>query len=123
MLSPKIFKNPILRRKMRVRSSIRKNARGRHRLTVFRSNKHIYAQVIDDTKGITLVTASSLEESIRKLFKESANIEVAKKVGDLLAKRCKEQKIKEVVFDRGGYLYHGKIKAVADSARESGMVF
>ena len=97
--------------------------RGRARLSVFRSSKHIHAQLIDDTKGETLVAASSLEKSMREGRKNGANIDAAKAVGKLIAERAKEKGIKDVVFDRGGYLYHGRIKALADAAREGGLNF
>jgi large subunit ribosomal protein L18 len=98
-------------------------ARGRARLSVFRSSKHIYAQVIDDEKGRTLASASSLEKPMREAGKTGANIDAAKVVGKLIAERAKEKGIKDVVFDRGGYLYHGRVKALADAARESGLSF
>jgi large subunit ribosomal protein L18 len=106
-----------------VRRKIKLAARGRVRLSVFRSSKHIYAQVIDDTKGITLVAASSVEKPMREGAKTGANIAAAKAVGKLLAERAKEKGIKDVVFDRGGYLFHGRIKALADAAREGGLNF
>ncbi len=110
------------RRKLRVRSSLRKNATGdRLRLSVFRSGQHIYAQLIDDKQGVTVVSASSLEKDLA--LKNGANIEAAKKVGALIANRAKELKILNVLFDRGGYLYHGRVKALADGAREAGLVF
>ena len=96
---------------------------GRARLSVFRSSKHIHAQLIDDLKGETLVAASSLEKSMRESNKTGANIEAAKAVGKLIAERAKEKGITEVVFDRGGYMYHGRIKALADAAREGGLSF
>ena len=96
---------------------------GRTRLSVFRSSKHIHAQLIDDAKGMTLAAASSLEKSLREGAKTGANIAAAKAVGKLLAERAKEKGIKDVVFDRGGYLYHGRIKALADAAREAGLEF
>ncbi len=96
---------------------------GRARLSVFRSSKHIYAQLIDDVKGTTLVAASSLEKTMREGAKTGANIAAAKAVGKLIAERAKEKGIKDVVFDRGGYLYHGRIKALADAAREGGLNF
>jgi|SRR6478609_2017182 large subunit ribosomal protein L18 len=96
---------------------------GRARLSVFRSSKHIHAQLIDDLKGETLVAASSLEKSMREGNKTGANIEAAKAVGKLIAERAKEKGITEVVFDRGGYMYHGRIKALADAAREGGLSF
>ena len=95
----------------------------RTRLTVFRSSKHIYAQLIDDNKGATLVAASSLEKALREGAKTGANIDAAKAVGKLIAERAKEKGIKDVVFDRGGYLYHGRVKALADAAREGGLNF
>jgi large subunit ribosomal protein L18 len=96
---------------------------GRARLSVFRSSKHIHAQLIDDLKGETLVAASSLEKSMREGRKTGANIEAAKAVGKLIAERAKQKGIKDVVFDRGGYLYHGRVKALADAAREGGLNF
>ena len=96
---------------------------GRARLSVFRSSKHIYAQLIDDVKGTTVAAASSLEKTMREGAKTGANIEAAKAVGKLIAERAKEKGIKDVVFDRGGYLYHGRIKALADAAREGGLNF
>ena len=109
------------RRKQRVRLSLRRSANGRPRLSVFRSSKHIYAQVIDDLKGETLASASSLEKEMRE--KTGANIEAAKAVGKRLAERASAKGIKEVVFDRGGYLFHGRVKALADAAREGGLNF
>ena len=96
---------------------------GRARLSVFRSSKHIHAQLIDDAKGETLVAASSLEKSMREGRKTGANIDAAKAVGKLIAERAKQKGIKDVVFDRGGYRYHGRIKALADAAREGGLKF
>jgi large subunit ribosomal protein L18 len=96
---------------------------GRARLSVFRSSKHIHAQLIDDLKGHTLVAASSLEKSLREGAKTGANIEAAKAVGKLIAERAKEKGITEVVFDRGGYMYHGRVKALAEAAREGGLNF
>ena len=109
------------RRKQRVRLSLRRSANGRPRLSVFRSSKHIYAQVIDDQKGETLASASSLEKEMRG--NTGADIDAAKAVGKLLAERAVKKGVKEVVFDRGGYLYHGRVKALADAARESGLSF
>jgi large subunit ribosomal protein L18 len=96
---------------------------GRARLSVFRSSKHIHAQLIDDLKGHTLVAASSLEKSMREGKKTGANIEAAKAVGKLIAERAKEKGITDVVFDRGGYMYHGRVKALAEAAREGGLNF
>ena len=111
------------RRRRRVRTALRARASGKPRLSVHRSGKHIYAQLIDDDKGETLAAASSLEKSMREGRKTGANIEAAKAVGKLIAERAKEKGIKDVVFDRGGYLYHGRIKALADAAREGGLNF
>jgi large subunit ribosomal protein L18 len=111
------------RRKKRVRLSLRRSANGRPRLSVFRSSKHIYAQVIDDLKGETVASASSLEKTLRDASKTGANIDAAKAVGKLLAERAVQKGVKEVVFDRGGYLFHGRVKALADAARESGLSF
>ena len=111
------------RRQRRTRHALRQAAGGRPRLSVFRSGKHIYAQVIDDLKGETLASASSLEKSMRDGGKTGADIDAAKAVGKLLAERAVQKGVKEVVFDRGGYLYHGRVKALADAARESGLSF
>src|SRR5213075_1143394 len=111
------------RRKQRVRNSLRRSANGRPRLSVFRSSKHIYAQVIDDLKGETLASASSLEKTMRDGGNTGANIDAAKAVGKLLAERAVQNGVKEVVSDRGSYLYHGRVKALADAARESGLSF
>ena len=93
------------------------------RLAVFRSNNHVYAQVIDDVNGTTLVSASTLEKDIKAELKNTDDIEAATKIGDVVAKRALEKGIKAVVFDRGGYIYHGKVKALADAAREAGLEF
>jgi large subunit ribosomal protein L18 len=112
-----------LRRTAKVRRNIRRAAGSRARLSVFRSSKHIYAQVIDDANGRTLASASSLEKEMRDGLKTGANVEAAKAVGKRLAERATAQGVKEVVFDRGGYLYHGRVKALADAAREGGLNF
>ena len=117
------FKNSTERRKARVRRAVKAGANGRPRLSVFRSSKHIYAQVIDDLKGETLASASSLEKTLRDGGKTGANIDAARAVGKLLAERAVKNGVTEVVFDRGGYLYHGRVKALADAARESGLSF
>jgi large subunit ribosomal protein L18 len=111
------------RRKQRVRLALRRSGGGRPRLSVFRSSKHIYAQVIDDQKGETIASASSMEKDMRGAGNTGANIDAAKAVGKLLAERAVKAGIKEVVFDRGSYLYHGRVKALADAARESGLSF
>jgi large subunit ribosomal protein L18 len=110
------------RRKKRVRKRVFGTSE-RPRLSVFKSAKHIYAQVIDDVQGQTLVSASTLDPEIRESIKYGGNIEAAKKVGALVGKRALEKGIKTVVFDRNGFLYHGRIKALADSAREAGLKF
>ena len=110
-------------RKRRNRYRIRTVSSGRPRLSVFRSNKHIYAQVIDDAKGQTVASASSLEKDMRGSLKTGANVEAAKAVGKRLAERASAKGIKQVVFDRGSYLYHGRVKALADAAREGGLDF
>jgi large subunit ribosomal protein L18 len=111
------------RRKARVRRAIRKAANGRPRLSVFRSSKQIYAQVIDDERGATLAAASSLEKDMRGKLKSGGNVDAAKEVGRLIAERASAAGVKEVVFDRSGYLYHGRVKALADAAREGGLSF
>jgi large subunit ribosomal protein L18 len=111
------------RRKARVRRALKAAANGRMRLSVHRSSKHIYAQVIDDTKGVTLVSASTMEKAQRDGGKTGADVEAAKAVGKLVAERAVQKGIKNVVFDRGGYMYHGRIKALADAAREGGLSF
>jgi large subunit ribosomal protein L18 len=116
-------KDRTLRRKATVRRSVKLAAAGRARLSVHRSSKHIYAQVIDDVKGTTLAAASSLEKDLRGSIKTGANVDAAKAVGKLLAQRAVEKGVTDVVFDRGGYLYHGRIKALADAAREGGLKF
>jgi len=93
------------------------------RLSVFRSNSHMYAQIIDDTKGTTLVSASTLQKDVKDGLKYTDNVEAAKKLGEVIGKKAVDQGIKEVVFDRGGYIYHGKIQALADAAREAGLTF
>jgi large subunit ribosomal protein L18 len=109
------------RRKGVTRRAVKTAGAGRPRLSVHRSSKHIYAQVIDDVKGVTVASASSLEKDQRA--KTGANVEAAKIVGKLVAQRAIEKGVKEVVFDRGAYLYHGRIKALGDAAREGGLKF
>jgi len=110
------------RRKRRVRYGVRKAANGRPRLSVFRSNRYIYAQIVDDREGRTLVAASSLEKDLRAR-RSAGNCEAAQAVGARLAERAVAAGLNEVVFDRGGYRYHGRIKALADAAREGGLSF
>ena len=95
----------------------------RPRLAVFRSNKHMYAQIIDDTKGVTLVSASTLQADVKDGLEYTDTVEAAAKVGKVIAERALSAGIKEVVFDRGGFIYHGKIQALADAAREAGLAF
>lgn len=109
------------RRHLRVRNRITGTAE-RPRLNVYRSNKHIYAQVIDDVTGKTLVQASTLDKDLAAVT-SGGNVDAAKAVGELVAKRALEQGVSNVVFDRGGYLYHGRIQALADAAREAGLQF
>tara|TARA_Y100001960_G_C14742951_1_gene864042 strand:+ start:1531 stop:1875 length:345 start_codon:yes stop_codon:yes gene_type:complete len=109
------------RRKFRNRNKIKKNSL-RNRLSVFRSNKNIYAQIIDDNTGKTLVSASSLEKEINNSKKDDKFI-IEEKIGNLIAERSIEKGIKKVIFDKGSYLYHGRIKALADSARKKGLEF
>lgn len=111
------------RRKATVRRAVKVAAGSRMRLSVFRSSKHIYAQVIDDNKGETLASASSMEKTMRESMKSGGNKDAAKAVGKLVAERAQQKGIKDVVFDRGGYRFHGRIKALADAARESGLKF
>jgi large subunit ribosomal protein L18 len=110
------------KRAKRVRFNIKRSGE-RPRLTVFRSNRHIYAQIIDDRQGATLVQACTLDKDSRKKKGEPFNIETAREVGKRLASRAQERKILKVIFDRGPYLYHGKVKALADGAREGGLEF
>jgi large subunit ribosomal protein L18 len=110
----------------RIHRRIRKKIAGtpeRPRLAVFRSQAHIYAQVIDDGTGRTVCSASSLDETLKKDTKRGANVAAAKAVGSLIATRAKEKGVEAVVFDRGGFQYHGRIKALADAAREGGLKF
>jgi large subunit ribosomal protein L18 len=111
------------RRRERVRYALRQNARGKVRLSVFRSGKHIYAQLIDDAQGRTLVSASTLDKDLKGKVKKPGTIEAAKSVGVLIAKRALDAKVENIVFDRGGYLFHGRVKALADAAREAGLKF
>ncbi len=111
-----------LKRKIRVRKKV-KGASDRPRLNVFKSSKHIYAQLIDDKNGFTLVSASTLDVAVKEGLQYTGNIEAAKKVGASIAKVALEKGIKSVVFDRNGFLYHGRVKALADAARENGLSF
>lgn len=119
MIKPFNRKEARKRRQVRVRSKI-SGTDLRPRMCVSKSNKNIFVQLIDDVKGVTLVSASTMEKEIKN---KAANVEAAKEIGTLVAKRALENNIEEVVFDRSGYLYHGVVKAVADSAREVGLRF
>jgi large subunit ribosomal protein L18 len=111
------------RRRARLRFQLRRKSHGRPRLSVFRSSQHIYAQVIDDDQGRTLAAASSLEKPLREGLKTGADKAAAAAVGKLIAERAAAAGVTEVVFDRGAYLYHGRVKALADAAREGGLSF
>jgi large subunit ribosomal protein L18 len=119
----KRLRNQAERRKARVRRVFRRSTGSRVRLSVHRSGQNIYAQVIDDAKGQTLAAASTLEKTVRDGHKSGANVEAAKAVGKLVAERAVAKGVKEVVFDRGAYLYHGRVKALAEAAREGGLSF
>ena len=117
----KVSRNSVRKaRHVRVRNKVH-GTKENPRLNVFRSNSNIFAQIIDDTEGKTLVSASSIDKELK--LENGGNIEAASKVGKLLAARAKKQKITKVVFDRGGYLYHGRVKALAEAARENGLEF
>ncbi len=111
------------RRKSKVRRNLKQVANGRPRLSVHRSSKHIYAQVIDDRDGRTLAAASSIEKDMRTNLKTGADVSAAAAVGKLVAERASKAGVKQVVFDRGQYIYHGRMKALADAAREGGLDF
>ncbi len=118
--------NSRLAGRQRRRNRIRKKVHGtttRPRLNVFRSASNIYAQVIDDMNGVTITAASTLDKDVKDGLKSSGNIDAAKKVGAAVAKKAIEKGVKDVVFDRGGYIFHGRIKALADAAREAGLNF
>ena len=111
------------RRRQRTRSKLKQTCKGQLRLSVHRSSKHIYAQVIDDTAGITLAAASTLDADFKSASNKTANIAAASVVGKLVAARAKAKGIDAVVFDRGGYIFHGRVKALAEAAREAGLKF
>ncbi len=119
-----LYKDNFDRRQQRVRIELKKNnSRKLPRLSVFKSNGNIYAQIIDDERSFTIVSASTLEKALKTAAKKSSNINDANAVGDLIGKKAVEKGITAVIFDRGGYKYHGKIKALADAAREAGLKF
>jgi large subunit ribosomal protein L18 len=111
------------RRRERLRYQLRQKSSGRPRLSVFRSGKHIYAQIIDDAQGVTLAAASTLDKDLREALKTGADKDAASAVGKLIAERSKAAGVIAVVFDRGSYLYHGRVKALAEAAREGGLDF
>ncbi len=111
-----------LKRHLRVRKKIQGTAE-RPRLNVYRSSKHIYAQLIDDVAGVTIVSASTMDKELSSEIGNGGNVESARKVGEVIAKRAQDKGVKGIVFDRGGYLYHGRIQALADAAREAGLEF
>src|SRR5690554_395755 len=116
-------KNSVVRRAARVRKQVKKVAGERPRLSVYRSSKNIYAQIIDDAKGHTLAAASTLDKDIKGSLKTGADTSAAVEVGKLIAERAKKAGVSQVVFDRGPYIYHGRVKALADAAREGGLSF
>jgi large subunit ribosomal protein L18 len=111
-----------LKRHLRIRKTITGTTE-RPRLSVFRSSKHIYAQIIDDVQGVTIAQASTLDVELKTSVENGGNVDAARQVGELVAKRAVEKNVTKVVFDRGGYLYHGRIQALADAAREAGLDF
>ena len=119
-------KSDRLKKRFRRKQSIRKRLVGsteRPRLSIFRSTNHMYAQIVDDTTGNTIVSASTLSEELKGKIKSTGNVDAAKKVGELLSKVAKKNNISTVAFDRNGFLYHGRVKALADAAREGGLEF
>lgn len=113
----------IKRRAVRVRRSLKKVAGNRARLSVHRSSQHIYAQVIDDANGNTVASASTMETELRSKIKNGGNVDAATQIGKIVAERAVKAGVKEVVFDRGAFIYHGRVKALADAAREGGLSF
>jgi len=119
----RVLNNSFVRRSRRVRHSLKRAANGRARLSVFRSSKHIYAQVIDDRDGKTVAAASSLDKDLKGQLPKGSDTAAAQAVGKLVAERAVKAGVKDVVLDRGGYIYHGRVKALADAAREAGLNF
>ena len=111
------------KRKKRNRRALKKRSNGKLRLSVFRSSRHIYSQIIDDINGVTITSASSLENNVKKQFKNCGTKEVATVIGKLIAEKAIKKGIKNVVFDRGGYIYHGRVKNLAEAARNGGLIF
>jgi large subunit ribosomal protein L18 len=114
---------PLDRRRARVRKTLAARGNLRPRLSVFRSSKHIYAQIIDDAKGVTLASASTLEKDFKTAAKTGADVAAASAIGKLVAERAVKAGVKDVVFDRGGYIFHGRVKALAEAARAGGLNF
>ena len=110
-------------RPARARPALINFANGKLRLSVFRSGKHIYAQIIDDIKGVTVASASTLDKEVRESLKKTSTVEAAGVIGKTVAERAIKSGVSEVVFDRGGYIFHGRVKALADAAREAGLKF
>lgn len=117
------LKEGFMRRSRRVRGTLKRAANGRARLSVFRSSKHIYAQVIDDSAGKTVAAASTLDKDLKGTLPKGSDRDAASAVGKLVAERALQAGVKDVIFDRGGYLYHGRVKALAEAAREAGLNF
>jgi large subunit ribosomal protein L18 len=117
------LKGSFMRRSRRVRHTLKRVANGRARLSVFRTSKHIYAQVIDDGAGKTVAAASTLDKDLKGSLPKGSDLAAAQAVGKLLAERALAAGVKDVVFDRGGYIYHGRVKALAEAAREAGLNF
>ena len=115
--------NKNILKQTRTRKKIKKVANGRYRLSIYRSLNNIYAQIIDDNKGTTIISSSTLDKKIKSKLKKTGNKEAAGEIGKILAEKAKEKGIKKVIFDRGKYLYHGRIKALADGARKAGLEF
>lgn len=115
--------NKRIDRANRTRSALTRKARGRLRLSIFRSSKHIYAQVIDDVRGVTLAAASTVDKSLKGKLSKTTDMAAASEVGKLIAERAKAAGVEKVAFDRGAYKYHGRVKAVAEGAREGGLNF
>lgn len=122
MIKKKIRKTAVKRRHKGIRVKIQGTTE-RPRLAVHRTNLHIYAQIIDDVNGVTVASASTVEKDLRDKFSNCGNIEAAKVVGQLVAERAKKANVENVVFDRGGFVYHGRVSALADAAREAGLQF
>ena len=119
----KTTREKTLRRAQRVRTKLRKLADGKLRLSVARSHKNISAQIIDDENGLTVASASTLEKDLRGKLKSTSDTAAAQKIGALIAERARKAGVEDVVFDRGGYMFHGRVKALADAAREGGLKF